>query len=174
MSRRRRSMREIKTILYYRLEKGISAEKTSKALSVSKGTVINTLNRFETSGLTWPLPDDMSDTTLQNLLYPPKPVQPSAGAAELPPVSYLEMELKRPNVTLQCLYDEYRQRCVEAVSRASFYRYFNARQLKPCSMPMEYKGGDLLLMLPGKSRHLIKHTFLKIEPQTALDLHIPR
>lgn len=139
-------MREIKTILYYRLEKGISAEKTSKALNVSKGTVINTLHRFETSGLTWPLPDDMSDTTLQNLLYPPKPVQPSAGVAELPQVSYLETELKRPNVTLQCLYDEYRQRTVEPVSRASFYRYFNAQQLKPCSMPMEYKGGDLLFI----------------------------
>ena len=118
-------MREIKTILYYRLEKGISAEKTTKALNISKGTVINTLNRFEKSGLTWPLPDDMSDTTLENLLYPPKAVQPSPGIVNLPTVSYLETELKRPNVTLQCLYDEYRQRTAEPVSRASFYRYFN-------------------------------------------------
>jgi hypothetical protein len=86
MSRRRRLMREIKTILYYRIEKGISAEKTSKALNISKGTVINTLNRFEVSGLTWPLPDDMSDTTLQHLLYPKKPPQPTAGVAELPTV----------------------------------------------------------------------------------------
>jgi transposase len=139
-------MREIKTILYYRLEKGISAEKTSKALNISKGTVINTMSRFETCGLTWPLPDDMNDTTLQNLLYPQKPLQPAAGVAELPTVTYLETELKKPNVTLQCLYDEYRQRTAEPVSRASFYRYYNAQQQKPCSMPMEYKGGDLLFV----------------------------
>ncbi|KMQ49478.1 Mobile element protein [Chitinispirillum alkaliphilum] len=50
-------MRMIRQILYYRLDKGIGAEKTARALSVSKGTVINTMKRFQQSGLPWPLPE---------------------------------------------------------------------------------------------------------------------
>jgi transposase len=139
-------MREIKNILYYRLEKKISAERTSRALNISKGTVINTLSRFETSGLTWPLPQDMSDTTLENLLYPQKMQLVPSGGAELPKIDYLESELAKPKVTLQCLYDEYLRCTPEPVSRASFYRYFNAQRQRPYSMPMEYKGGDLLFV----------------------------
>jgi transposase len=144
MSRRRTTMREIRTILYYRLEKGISAERTALALKVSKGTVINTTQRFERSGLTWPLPNDISDSDLEHALYPSRTKLLTSGSYELPAISYLETELSRPHVTLRCLYDEYRQSCPEPVSRASFYRYFNANRPKPCSMAMEHKGGDLL------------------------------
>jgi transposase len=146
MSRRRKSMRDLKAILYYRLEKGISAQRTSKALNISKGTIINTIARFEKSGLSWPLPADISDTTLENRLYPQPAPTPDATAIALPSVDYLEKELARPHVTLQCLFDEYRQSTDDPVSRASFYRYFHAQRPKPCSMPMEYKGGDLLFV----------------------------
>ena len=139
-------MREIKSILYYRLEKKISADHTAKALKVSKGTVINTLNRFEKSGLSWPLPQDMSDSTLESLLYPQKEQQQTAGVIALPTIDYLEEELAKPKVTLQCLFNEYRQSTTEPVSRSSFYRYFNEQCQKPYSMPMEYKGGDLLFV----------------------------
>lgn len=94
-------MREIKTILYYRLEKKIRADHTSKALKISKGTVINMLNRFEKSGLSWPLPQYMSDSTLENLQYPPKEQQQAVGVTALPTIDYLEEELTKPKVTLQ-------------------------------------------------------------------------
>ena len=68
-------MRMICQVLYYRLDKGIGAEKTALALSVSKGTAINTMKRYQESGLPWPLPlpEDISDTVLEARLYPVKP-----------------------------------------------------------------------------------------------------
>ena len=40
-------MRKIRQVLEYRLSKNISAEQTSLALSLSKGSVINYLERFQ-------------------------------------------------------------------------------------------------------------------------------
>ena len=136
-------MRSIHQILYYRLEKKIGADQTARALKISKGTVINTLKRFAQSGLPWPLPEDLSDTTLENRLYPPNRVRTST-LSKLPRASYVEKELSNKHVTLQCLYDEYVQGTDTAVSRASFYRFYRSnRQQKP-SMPIEHKGGDLI------------------------------
>jgi len=139
-------MREIRSILYYRLEKGISADQTARALKVSKGTVINTAHRFKQSDLSWPLSSDIDDAILEHALYPPRNPKSSFKSKGLPSTHYLEEELARKHVTLQCLYDEYCQSNPDATSRASFYRYFKNNRPKPFSMPMEYKGGDLLFV----------------------------
>ncbi|MFC1476542.1 IS21 family transposase [Fibrobacterota bacterium] len=146
MSRRRKKMREIRSILYYRLGKGISAERTSRALKISKGTVINTVKRFKESGLSWPLSEDLNDSSLEHALYPPSSPKRDNTELQLPSVAYLEQELAKKHVTLQCLYDEYRQGSPDAVSRSSFYRYYRKNRPQSCSMPMEYKGGDLLFI----------------------------
>jgi transposase len=136
-------MRMIRQILYYRLEKGIGSDKASRALNVSKGTVINTMRRFYQSGLPWPLPEDMSDSVLEIRLYPVKP-RVSAIYSEIPNIEYLEKELAKKHVTLQCLYDEYYTNSEKPVSRASFYRYFCRNRPVSPSMPVEHKGGDLV------------------------------
>jgi len=146
MSRRRKSMREIRTILYYRLEKKVSAERTARALKISKGTVINTVHRFDQSDLSWPLPEDLSDKILEHSLYPPRPQKIDSKVSDLPSISYLEGELAKKHVTLQCLYDEYLQSNTLPVGRSTFYRYYNSNRPKSCSMPMDYKGGDLLFI----------------------------
>jgi transposase len=138
-------MRSIRQILYYRLEKCISADQTASALKTSKGTVINTIKRFEESGLTWPIPEDITDSTLEARLYPvnalPKQTDPN-----LPVLSYIVEELAKKHVTLQCLYDEYSQTATDPVSRASFYRYYNLIRKPAIAMPMDYKGGDLVFV----------------------------
>lgn len=135
-------MRSIRQILYYRLEKEIGADQTARALKVSKGTVINTMKRFSESGLAWPLPEKLADTTLEKRLYPLSRVDNADPA--LPTLSYLEQELARKHVTLQCLYDEYVTSTPEPVSRASFYRYYKQNRRKRPSMPIEHRGGDLV------------------------------
>lgn len=143
MARKRVVMRSIRQILFYRLEKQIGAEQTACALKVSKGTVINTLKRFSQSGLAWPLPDDMADSTLEARLYPTlSPVL--SVATDLPSIKYLEEELAKKHVTLQCLYDEYCGSAPVPVSRASFYRYFKQSKVPVPSMPVDHRGGDLV------------------------------
>lgn len=136
-------MRSIRQILYYRLEKKIGAERTARALKVSKGTVINTTKRFDESGLPWPLPEDMSDSTLESRLYPPTP-RTTDVAAQRPGIGYLEQELAKKHMTLQCLYDEYCRTAINPMSRASFYRYYQHSRVPSPSMPVEHRGGDLV------------------------------
>ena len=143
MSRRRVKKRMIRQILYYRLDKGIGADKTARALGVSKGTVVNMMKRYAESGLPWPLPEDVSDSVLEDRLYPVKPTV-SSVSSDLPGIEYLEEELAKKHVTLQCLYDEYRESCVRPVSRASFYRYFCRNRPVSPSMPVDHNGGDLV------------------------------
>jgi transposase len=53
------------------------------------------------------LPDELDDAQLETLLYPP----PSAVATEQRPVpdwAIVHRELRRPNVTLSLLWEEYR------------------------------------------------------------------
>ena len=119
MSRKRVSMRQIRQIMFYRLEKGICADQTTLALKISKGTVINTTKPFEESGLPWPLPEDITDSTLEARLYP---VKASSNQVDpnLPGLSYIEEELSKKHVTLQRLYDEYLQTTSDPVSRSGF------------------------------------------------------
>jgi transposase len=135
-------MRSIRQILFYRLEKKVGADQTAGALKVSKGTVINTTKRFEESGLPWPLPQDITDSVLELRLYPAK--QESALNPDLPTVDYIERELAKRHVTLQCLFDEYRRSTPDPVSRAAFYRYYNRIKTPQVSMAVEHRGGDLL------------------------------
>lgn len=146
MSRKRVKMRSIRQILFYRLDKGICADQTASALQVSKGTVINTLKRFEESGLPWPLPEELDDSTLELRLYP-RTTAPAPATTDLPGLQYIEEELTKEHVTLQRLYDEYRRTTTTPVSRASFYRhYYKLRKNVKVSMPMSYKGGDLVFV----------------------------
>ena len=59
------------------------------------------------AGLGWPLPAEFDDAQLETLLYPPPP----AVATERRPVpdwAVVHRELRRPNVTLALLWEEYR------------------------------------------------------------------
>lgn len=145
MTRKRVCMRSLRQILRYRLEMGVSAEQTALALNVSKGTVINTTKRFKECGLPWPLPQDVTDSTLEERLYPVKH-QPKQTDPNLPTLSYIEEELAKKHVTLQCLYSEYCQTTIDPISRAAFYRYYNKIKHPAVSMPMDYQGGDTVFV----------------------------
>ena len=146
MARRKMRMRKIRQILDYRLSKGLSAEQTALALDIAKGSVINTERRFERSGLQWPLPENLTDTVLNEKLYP-SPAQNSAEPDHpLPDMGYLRKELARPHVTLQRLWEEYRDANPKAMSRSGFYRHFEHNLPPEVTMKMIHKGGDMLFV----------------------------
>ena len=65
------------------------------------------LGRARLAGLSWPLPEGLDDAQLEALLYPP----PSKIATErrpLPDWAAIHRELRRPNMTLSLLWEEYR------------------------------------------------------------------
>lgn len=147
MSRGRTGVRKIRDVLRYRYQHSLSNERIAGALGISKGTVHNILERFVSSGLRWPLPQDLSDSGLEVALYGQRrPEQGDAGAAPKPDVPHLEEELSKPHVTLQLLYEEYRGAHPEGLGRSAFYEYFERHRSRKPDMKMVHKGGDLLFV----------------------------
>jgi hypothetical protein len=76
-------------------------------LGLSQGAVSGDLSRARAAGASWPLPADLDDEQLEALLFLP----PSAIAADqrpMPDWAWVHRELRRPNVTLALLWEEYR------------------------------------------------------------------
>ncbi len=138
-------MRKIRQVLEYRLSKEISAEQTALALSLSKGSVINYVDRFVQSKLPWPLPETLTDTALEEALFPALLSDP-LDVLNLPDLGYLEKELARKHMTLQRLYEEYRELHSDGLSRSAFYRYVARNRSKQVFMTMIHKGGDLVFV----------------------------
>jgi len=95
-------MRKIREILRLDAE-GRSKKQIAQLVGAGRTTVREALKRAEVACVTWPLPDDVSDSELEAMLYPP----PTAGERPLPDWKQVRRELARKGVTLQLLHAEY-------------------------------------------------------------------
>jgi transposase len=102
------SMKKIREIL--RLKYGdppFSHREIGMAVNLSASTVGDVVLRFNASGLRWPLSPELDDAALERHLYASK----RAGVVTskvMPDWKYVLSELKRKNVTLALLWDEYK------------------------------------------------------------------
>ena len=70
MPTERLSMRRIRDLLRLKYAQGLSDLAVTRSLGLGKGTVGNYLVRFSQAGLSWPLPPDLDDDSLELLLFP--------------------------------------------------------------------------------------------------------
>ena len=63
-------MRKIKDVLRLRYEAKLSCRQISASLKLSVEVISKYTKAAEAAGLSWPLPDDMNDTTLEARLFP--------------------------------------------------------------------------------------------------------
>jgi transposase len=68
-----------------------------------------TIRRFEASGLSWPVPDDVTDTVLEARLFGKAGSGSRQGRRRLaePDWALVHRELKRKHVTLSIVWEEY-------------------------------------------------------------------
>lgn len=101
----REGMRKIREALRLRAE-GFSGRRVAQSLSLGRASVSEYFRRADVAGLSWPLPDDLSDTDLEHWLYPHKP---GASARDIPRPNWAfeHSELRRKGVTLVLLWEEY-------------------------------------------------------------------
>jgi transposase len=85
----------------------LSQRAIGTSLGLSIGAVNSYLGRARMVGLDWPLADEFSDAELETLLYPPPP-ELAAERRPVPDWAVVHRELRRPNVTLALLWEEYR------------------------------------------------------------------
>jgi transposase len=103
----RLSMRKIRELLRLRWEQHLSQRVIGQSLRLSQAAVSEYLSRARRADLTWPLPDDLDDARLEALLFPPAPNVPTEQRP-VPDWALVHRELRRPNVTLALLWEEYR------------------------------------------------------------------
>jgi predicted DNA-binding protein (UPF0251 family) len=137
---RRTSVRKIGEILRLIHEKGLSQHETARAVRVGQPTVHDYLTRFRASGLTWPLPEKITDTELAARLFPP----PAAAGPPRPKPDFehIGAELKRKHVTLDLLWREYREAHPDGYSYSRYCHLFEAwKQGQDIVMRQEHQAG---------------------------------
>ena len=69
MPKKRTSMTNIKEVLRLKYECNLSTRKIATCAKVSRSTVSEILLRFKHNNLSWPLPENYSNTELTHALY---------------------------------------------------------------------------------------------------------
>ena len=100
-------MRKIREVLRLRFEMRLPARQVAGSVRIARSSVGEYERRFALSGLSWPLPESLSDTELERRLFPPAPAV-GVEARALPDWASIHQELRRPGVTLMLLWEEYR------------------------------------------------------------------
>jgi len=109
-------MRQVREVLRLKFVGELSNHEIARRVGVAPSTVRATLTRLRVAGLSWPLPDDMTDAALEARLFAAGTKQGHRRQAE-PDWAAIHRELKRKHVTLSILWDEYIERDPEG------YRY---------------------------------------------------
>ena len=99
-------MRKIRDALRLRAN-GLSMREIAASLGVGQSTLSDYLKRAARAGLVWPLPEALTDAALEAMLF-----QPMGGATRRvhaqPDWPTIHRELRRKDVTLALLWEEYR------------------------------------------------------------------
>lgn len=101
---------------------GLSADNVAKSCKISKATVLQYEKRFIESGMSWPVPDDVDDTALKRIVR--KPREQGKPRRELPDMTHLIEEMRRPHVTLYLLWMEYREANPNGYCYTQFCHYY--------------------------------------------------
>lgn len=141
----RLSMRKVLEVLRLKLDLGLGLRPIAASVGVGRTTVTDYLNRFATSGLSWPLPVEMDEAQLERKLFPPTSTSQSRVAPDL---AAMEVELKHKGVTLALLWSEYQELHGERAYQFSRFCQLHAewRQKKRLWMRQYHKAGEKLFV----------------------------
>ncbi|MCC4295895.1 IS21 family transposase [Brevundimonas aurantiaca] len=140
-------MRRVRELLKLRLEAGLAVSEAARRTGMARSTLREMLQRFEASGLPWPLPLELTDKELETRLYGDSGLRTGARRRPEPDWAALNRELKRKHVTLQILWDEYIEAHPDGYRYSRFcelYRSWEARL--PVTMRQTHLGGDKLFV----------------------------
>ena len=108
MPAERLTMRKIREVFRLKFDCNISNRQIAKSCNIARSTVAEYLFRFQQAALSWPLPQNLDDNQLEQLLYPQLPALP-AHERPLPDWSYIHQQLRHKSVTLMLLWQEYKE-----------------------------------------------------------------
>jgi transposase len=145
MAAERLSMRKLREALRLHFELNLSSRKIAKACQASPSTIQGYLGRVAVAKLTWPLPPEIDDVALERLLFPCEG-QPVRSRPE-PDYAAIHLELRRKHVTLQLLWQEYREAHPDGYQYSQFCERYTrwASKLNP-TMRQAHRAGQKLFV----------------------------
>ena len=125
---------------------GLNKTKIAASLHCARNTVATTLQRAGSRGLKWPLPEEMSDKQLAELLFPSAPGRP---VYKMPDYAYVYREMQKSGVTLNLLWLEYCDQCKAAgeipYQSTQFNKYYSDYLNKTkATMHLHHKPGEIM------------------------------
>src|SRR5487761_2795434 len=100
-------MRDAREIIRLKFSAQVATREIARRLGLAPSTVRETLKRLAMAGLSWPLPEGLSDTELEAKLYAFRGSKRGHRLHVEPDWQAVHRELKRKHVTLQIVWDEY-------------------------------------------------------------------
>jgi transposase len=157
-AKKRLTMRQLRTLL--RLKHGgagMSDRTIACQIGVARSTIQEYLARVEAAGLSWPLPDDLTDEALDRLLFPRSGCRPGFRRRVEPDWAMVARELKRPGVTLMTLWEEYREGEPGGYGYSRFCDLFREfeRHLSPVMRQHHLAGDKVFVDFSGKRLEVI-------------------
>jgi transposase len=151
MTQERLPVRKVREILRLK-EEGFSKRAIARICKVSNSTVGEYLRRAEQAGLSWPLPDELSEEALYQRLFAEcsqsgkKSTSSQSGARRrAPDWEEVHRELSKRGVSLQLLWQEYREQNPEGYGRTQFHEHYQRwNQAHTYSMRLPHKGGEAM------------------------------
>jgi transposase len=137
---------------------GMSSRKIAASLSIGATTVIDCLQRARRAGLTWPLPDGLDDVVLELRLYPPRAT--TKEQRPFPNWAVIQRELKRPGVTLELLWQEYRDEHPSGYGYSRFCDLFRAwqKRVSPTMRQTHVAGERMFVDYAGTKLEIVDST----------------
>lgn len=147
MPTRRMDMRQVRELMRLHREAGLGMRATARLGGIAESTLRDMLKRFDGSGLTWPVPAELSNVELEQKLYGVAGRKPGQRKMPEPDWAMVHRELKRKHVTLQTLWEEYIETHPEGYRYSRFcdlYRSWEGRL--PVTMRQTHQAGDKLFV----------------------------
>lgn len=125
---------------------GLNKSQIAEATGYSRTTVITVLRQAETNGISYPIPQTISDKELAEKLYPSLPDKPTY---KMPDYEYVHREMQRSGVTLKLLWLEYCEQCRKSgeipYQSTQFNKYYNDYVVKNnATMHLNHKPGEIM------------------------------
>ena len=155
MAAKRLSMRKIREILRMKQELGFSHRSIARALHVAVGTVSEYLAKAKKRGLSWPLPEELSDSELEGRLFPPPA---SSRERARPDFAHVHEELKRHRgLTLLQLWVEYAEDNPGAYRYSRFCELYGRwkKKLNPTMRQRHRAGEKTFVDFSGNKPHMV-------------------
>ena len=146
MPTKRLTMRKIREILRLRYDCKLTFDKIATSCGIGRTTVSDYLKRFEASPLRWPLPSDIDDTKIEQLLFPSVQLDCSIQRSGLD-YQDIHSELRKKSVTLMLLWQEYKAQHPDGYQYSQFCHLYRqwAGRIDPV-MRQEHRAGEKLFV----------------------------